>query len=223
MGASTNQTIQYTGNSFTITSPTGAEPGGGIPASFPSIYIGANGDTQRGVFSTTGDDNLPRQISAINTLNSTFRFNTANGDYNATYDIWLSTGAPTSAYSDAISGFVMIWLYKPGNRNPIGNAPIRTNVTIPGAPGTWNVYAGPRNSGTVTTRPVISYVATATITNFSNVNIKPFLTDAATVPGNGFTQVSTAWYVTDVFGGFEIWNGAGTMNLALQEFSATVQ
>ena len=52
--AGTNQTISYRDNSFTSRADTGAGPGGGVPASFPSIYIGANGDTQNGNFSTGG-------------------------------------------------------------------------------------------------------------------------------------------------------------------------
>ena len=42
----TDQTITYSGNTFTITSTTGNVTGQGVPASFPSIYIGNNGDTQ---------------------------------------------------------------------------------------------------------------------------------------------------------------------------------
>ena len=220
----TDQTLQYTDNSFKITSPTGASPDGMKPASFPSVYIGANGDTQMGTYSThlnngmanQAGDNLPKQISSIQSIKSTFRYNTAGGDYNATYDIWFASGAPTSAYDDGISGFVMIWLYKPGSRSPIGSV-MRSNVTIPGAPGTWNVWVGPRGTGTNPNRPVVSYVATSTLMALTNVDIKAFITDAA---ANG---ISNTWYLTDVFAGFEIWGGGGTANLSVQEFTAVVQ
>ncbi|MEO8213032.1 MAG: hypothetical protein ABI560_07560 [Myxococcales bacterium] len=211
-----DQTLMYTGNSFKITSPTGGSPGNGVPASYPSIFIGGNGDTQMGTYSTRSDDGLPKQISAIGSINSTFRYNTANGDYNAAYDIWLSATPPTSRYDDGIAGFVMIWLYKPGSRSPIGSV-MRSNVSIPGAPGTWDVWVGPRGSGANPNRPVVSYVAKSTITSFMNVNIKPFLSDAAM---NG---IPSNWYLTDVFGGFEIWSGSGTMGLEVQEFTAVVQ
>ena len=58
------------------------------------------------------------------TANTTATYNKMGGDYNATYDIWLARPpAPTSAYSDALDGFVMVWLYKPGSRSPIGPPP----------------------------------------------------------------------------------------------------
>jgi xyloglucan-specific endo-beta-1,4-glucanase len=215
-----DQTIQYTGNSFKITSPTGGSPGNGVPASFPSIYIGGNGDTQMGTYTTRSDDGLPKQVSAIGSLKSTFRYNTAGGDYNATYDIWLAAAPPTARYDDGLSGFVMIWLYKPGSRSPIGSV-MRSNVTIPGAPGTWDVWVGPRGTAPNPNRPVVSYVAKSTLMGFTNIDLKPFLTDAAapTTPGG----INTSWYLTDVFGGFEIWSGSGTQNLEVQEFTAVVQ
>jgi len=74
----------YHNNSFTISSATGAGPGGGVPASFPSIYIGANGDTQNGTFSTTSDDNLPKQVSAIQSAQTKFTYTKNGGNDNAT-------------------------------------------------------------------------------------------------------------------------------------------
>ncbi len=217
--AGSDQTIMYSGNSFTIMSTTGNVTGQGVPASFPSIYIGNNGDTQnkndppKGVYSTAGNDNLPRQISAITSLNSTFRYNRASGDYNACYDIWVASGAPTSAYDDAISGFVMVWLYRPSGRSPIGSM-VRT-VTIGTTP--YEVWVGPRNSGTNPNRPVVSYVVMGTAVTSKTFDIKPILADAAMhgIPSN--------WYVTDVFGGFEIWTGSAAAGLQLQEFTAVVQ
>src|ERR1041384_2196566 len=91
------------GASFKITTTTGGEPGGGKPASFPSIYIGANGDTQNGNFSTSSDDMLPKQVSTLQSVNSNFRYSKASGDYNATYDIWFSQNKPTQRYDDGIS------------------------------------------------------------------------------------------------------------------------
>lgn len=213
----TSQTLMYKNNSFTITGETGGSPGGGVPASFPSIYIGANGQTAMGTFSTTSDDGLPKQISAIGSVKSTFRYNRANGDYNATYDIWFSSAIPRSEYKDAISGFVMVWLYKPSNHQPIGSV-MRRGVTIPGAPGTYDVWVGPRGGSMANANaPVVSYVATSTIMGFTDVDLKPFMTDAA------MHGIQSSWYLTDVFGGFEIWSGSGTNGLAVQEFTAVVQ
>ncbi len=228
-----DQTINYVGNSFTVASWTGSAPGGGVPVSFPSLYIGANGQTPGllpGVQATTPDgDGLPKVISSIGTLMSTFNWTpptaTPTGDYNATYDIWLAAPPPPAiGYGDALSGFVMVWLYKPGNHQPIGSQ-VGT-ASIGGR--TWNVWAGPRGTGTNPNRPVISYVAQTPITGttFSNQDLKPFLTDAATnaiiptTPTNLHT--STAWLVTDVFAGFEIWTGGDGVGLKETAFTATV-
>ena len=40
--------VSVSGNSFTITGETGGSPGNGVPASFPSIYVGNNGNTAMG-------------------------------------------------------------------------------------------------------------------------------------------------------------------------------
>jgi hypothetical protein len=221
---STDQTINYSGNSFTIMSTTGNVTGAGVPASFPSIYIGANGQTPGqlpGVLATTPDnDGLPRAISAIGTLMTSFSFNRASGDYNATYDVWLAAPpAPAIGYNDALSGFVMVWLYQPPTRSPIGT--MVGTTTIGGR--TWNVWAGARGIGTNPNRPVVSYVSPSPVTTLT-FDMKPFLADAA-VNASIPTQfrVSTAWLVTDLFAGFEIWTGSSAAGLQATSFSATVQ
>jgi hypothetical protein len=209
----TNQTISYHNNSFTITSPTGAGSGGGVPASFPSIYIGANGDTQSGTFSTSSDDSLPKQVSTIQSIMTDFSYSSASGNYNATYDVWFSSSKPAGRYDDGISGFVMVWLYKPSQNQPIGSK-MRT-ATIGGK--TFDVWVGPRGgSKSNSNAPVVSYVAQSTTTSFS-FDLKAFITDAAT---NG---IQSSWYLTDVFAGFEIWDGSGTNNLSATKFHAVVK
>jgi hypothetical protein len=214
----TNQTITYSNNSFTIMSPTGGSPGNGVPASYPSIYIGANGDTQnkndppKGSYNTKPTDGLPKQISAIGTAMSTYAYNMASGDYNAAYDIWVSDQNLTSDYNDARSGFVMVWPYKPSGRNPIGT--MMTTKMIGST--MYQVWVGPRGSGSNPNRPVVSYVNTSTSMG-ATINLKLFLADASMygIPSN--------WYVTDIFFGFEIWNGSGTTGLAVTNFTVDVQ
>ena len=214
-----DQLLTYVNNSFTVTSSTGS--GSQAPASFPSIFIGANGDTQGGTFSTRENDGLPKQISAIGTAMSTFRHTGTSGAINATYDIWFSDVVPnaTAEYDDALDGFVMLWLYDPPNQQPIGSV-VRSNVMIGGR--AWNVWVGPRNAGgncqgttCSSSRPVVSYVATSTSTSFSG-DLKPFFTDAAQhgIPAN--------WYLTDVFAGFECWSGGDCVGKAVQEFTAVI-
>ena len=207
-----NQTIQYVDNSFTITAETGGSPGNGVPASFPSIYIGNNGDTAGGTFSTKGNDGLPKQISAIGSAMTTAAYNRASGDYNASYDIWVAASAPASMYEDAVSGFVMVWLYKPSGRSPIGS--MMTTKTVDGT--SYQVWVGPRGSGTNPNRPVVSYVVAST-TMSKTFNLKPILADAANY------GIPSSWYLTDVFFGFEIWSGSGTNGLSVSNFTCSVQ
>jgi hypothetical protein len=210
----TNQTISYKDNSFKITSPTGAGPGGGVPASFPSIYIGANGDTQNGNFSTSSDDNLPKQVSAIGSAQTKLTWTGGGGNYNATYDVWFSQNKPAGRYNDGISGFVMVWLYKPGQNQPIGS--VARTASIAGK--TWDVWVGKRGgSGSNSNAPVVSYVAQGGSVSTLSFDLKAFITDAAS------SGISSSWYLTDVFAGFEIWDGNGTTNLGVTEFTANVQ
>ncbi len=41
---------------------------------------------------------------------------TSGGNYNAAYDVWFAKTQPTpGSYNDAVSGFIMVWLYKPAS------------------------------------------------------------------------------------------------------------
>jgi hypothetical protein len=222
--------LSFEGNSFTVTQQSNGGFGN-IPISFPSIFVGRNGDQGvNGSLTTTEDDGLPVAISGISSILTTLNHNGGSGpggEYNVTYDIWFANEAPPGEYDDASAAFLMVWLYKPAGKNPIGLTPFVTNVAIPGAPGTWDIWVGPRgengaednlNNGA----PVISYVARATIPNFS-ANLKAFMDDAVARSGpglNGFT-FSNNLVLTDVFGGAEIWSGA--QDLSIDEFTVNVQ
>jgi len=225
---STIQVLKYTANSFTVQSTQAAASGQGVPGSFPSIYVGASGDSGGGTFNTWSDTGLPKQISAIASANSTFKWGGAtSGDFNAAYDIWFSKNSPTAnSYEDGISGLLMVWLYKPGGRQPIGS--VKRQATIGG--NQFDVWVGPRNiqsKGTdAASRPVVSYVAKSTITSFS-ADLKSFFDDAvrngaADMAAGGTSQAfANSWYLTDVFGGFEIWGG-GT-GLSVTEFTVAIK
>ncbi|HWP07568.1 MAG TPA: hypothetical protein VNN72_17580 [Polyangiaceae bacterium] len=207
----TDQKISYVDNSFTITSPTGSGNSSGAPASFPSIFIGANGDTQNGTFSTTSDDHLPKKVSDITSVTTSFRHNVSGGGMNATYDVWFANSPPSARYDDGINGFVMIWLYDPPNAQPIGSS--SRTATIAGK--AFNVWSGTRGGGgSNSNAPVVSYVAQAATTSMTNFNLKDFITDA----GNGISGM----YLTDVFAGFEIWTGSDSNGKSVQEFTAVV-
>jgi hypothetical protein len=231
------QVINYTGPSFTVASSSGS--GSSAPASFPSVYVGANGNVANGTYNTWADTGLPKQISAINSAMTTFGWSggKSGGQFNATYDVWFSKTSPTAgSYNDGISGFIMVWLYKPSNFHPIGNSSIR-QATIGGH--TWDVWAGPRGSGQGNTggtndgagRPVISYVINGASLSTLTFDLKAFMTDAVTNGASdmskgqsGITQAfASSWYLTDVFTGFEIWTGGDATNLKNTGFSIAVK
>src|ERR1039457_2883232 len=96
--------------SFTINVSSGSGGGANV-VSFPSIYIGGNGQIgASGAYNTWTDSGLPKQISAIKSAKSTFQWSGGNGgNYNAAYDIWFSSKVPTAgSYNDGISGLLMI-------------------------------------------------------------------------------------------------------------------
>ena len=212
------QTIHYKDNTFQITSTTGN--GSSAPASFPSIYIGENGAIASGLYQTNPGDGLPKQVSAIQSVQTSFAWSGGTGgkDFNATYDVWFSSKIPTAGtYNDAISGFVMVWLYKPGNHQPIGS--VVRQATIAGH--SWDVWVGPRGTAATGTdganRPVVSYVSKDGSLGSLSFDLNLFIKDAA---ANG---IQSGWYLTDVFAGFEIWTGSDSANLQCTGFTCAVK
>lgn len=208
--------LSFLNNSFNVTQCTGT--GASAPAAFPSIYIGNNGNTANGVLSTKTTDNMPIQISQIANIETTFRYSgSSGGSYNACYDIWFANSPPTEEYKDGINGFVMVWLRDPSDKQAIGTQAGTANI----AGQTWNVWVGPRGDGPAGTNnaPVVSFVNPtqnddSRAQSFVNKNLLEFLT-AASSHGIGSNM-----YLTDVFGGFEIWSGGS--GLKVDEFKAIV-
>ena len=210
----TDLILNYFNNGFTVASGSGSSPGSGIPASFPSIYIGANGNTANGVYSTSGTDNLPRQISAIGTAQSSFAWSGSTGSFNACYDIWFANSPPTAEYNDGIDGFVMIWVRDPPDQQPIGS--VQGSANIAGV--NWDIWVGPRGDGPegYNDAPVVSFVAPNAIAS-GTYDLKEFFTAAAS------HGISSSMYLTDVFFGFEIWQGGGGGNLRVESFTAVIE
>ena len=107
----------------------------------------------------------------------------------------------------------MVWLYRPSGRSPIG-AMVRT-ASIGG--NNYDVWVGPRGTGTNPNRPVVSYVANPGGVLSRTFDMKLILADAAM---NG---IPSNWLVTDVFAGFEIWTGSSAAGLSATAFTAVVQ
>ena len=84
-------------------------------------------------------------------------------------------------------------------------------VTIPDVSGTWDIWIGLNGS-----RPCISYVRTETTTSLS-FDLNEFIKDAV---ANRPNTILSSWYLTNVFTGFEIWQGG--LNLETTSFCAIV-
>jgi hypothetical protein len=88
----------------------------------------------------------------------------------------------------------------------------------------WDVYKGERGigpGGVVNHASVISYVNPANDNSraqtFKDVDILPFIKTATQKYG-----LSSTAYLTDVFAGFEIWDGGASSNLSVDEFKCVV-
>ena len=199
---------------FKVTTQMASVPTTGGPTGFPSMFIGANSNHE------TGDSSLPKAVSGLTTVPTTWIWNdngtladaTANS-YNATYDVWFSTSAAGEPSASGPSGgFLMVWLHKPADAQPIGSvSAANRGVTIPGVAGTWDVWIGPNGS-----RPCISYVAKQTTPSLS-FDLNAFIKDAV---NNRPNTIQSTWYLTNVFTGFEIWRGG--VNLESTGFCVVV-
>jgi hypothetical protein len=163
------------------------------------MFIGANSDH------VTMGSNLPKQVSALTSVPTTWVWNdnglmadTATNVWNSAYDVWFSTnpaGEP-SAFGPS-GGYLMVWLYDPPTAQPIGRV-MYPGVTIEGVDGTWDVWVGTNGS-----RPCISYVRTEPSLVLST-DLNFFVQDAVM---NRPSTISSDWYLSNVFIGFEIWSG----------------
>jgi len=205
-GAKMGQTITYgKGTTMKVTQQTGVGQNN-APASFPSIFIGQNsghssGDTPKAVSSIKAGD-LPTSW--------TWADNGATGSYNAAYDVWFSTsssGEPTEG--NPSGGFLMVWYHKPSDNQPIGT--MKGTANIAGV--NWNIWEGNNSSNN---KPCITYQAVTSINTLS-FKLGDFIRDA--VDKQKFLQDS--WYLTNVFAGFEIWNGG--QGLETKDFTATMK
>jgi hypothetical protein len=212
------QVLQFTGNSFQLTQQS-AGGVGDVPLGFPSIFVGRNGFRGTNDSLTTSlDDNLPRQISQINSIQTRFSHN-ASGDANATYDVWFSAQPPQGEYGTATGAFLMVWTYKPGNRNAIGGfgGGQAQQATVDGRQ--WNLFVGGRAEAGdpgAGNAQVISYVVPGDAIPDYSFDLNLFIDDA--VQRN---LLDPNLFLTDVFAGFEIWSGGS--GLRINEFTVDVQ
>jgi len=193
-----SQTVTYNGTSFQITQQTGDNSGSKTPVSYPSVFIGNNNNR------ATTDSNLPKQISAITSVDTTWTWASggAIGIYNAAYNVWFTSNA--SGNISAPDKFLMVCFDHASGKQPRGSVIATGSLTE--VPGTWTVWSD---------GICISYVATSTIHSMS-FDLKAFIRDAVE---RGV--LTNSMYLHDVFAGFEIWSGG--VGLTSSGFSAVVR
>lgn len=197
---SIQQCLNVTNDGFQVTSGNHNLSTGGPPAAYPSIYAGCHyGNCSTG-------SGLPLQVSAFGNPQSSVNFNTASGQWDASYDIWFDTQPNPSGQNDGEE--LMIWANHAGAPEPAGSQIGTANIE--GA--TWQVWESRMNNGGIGWNDV-SYVRESP-TNAITVNLKDFTGDSL---ARGY--LSSAWYLTSVQFGFEPWQGGP--GLGVNSFSFT--
>ncbi|HXT97618.1 MAG TPA: hypothetical protein VN853_15055 [Polyangia bacterium] len=178
---------------------------GGTPGSYPSIVYGWHYHNVYGPYTS------PKQISAINSVPSSWQFTvpTGNVKYDVSYDIWINQSGGNPTQPDGNTLELMVWLDETSNVVPAGSKV--TTATIAGT--TWNVY-----TGMVSTWHYIAYQRSASTAPFNNVDLKAFMTDAATRN----VGATTSWYLLSVEAGFEIWQGSSSTPFVTNAYEVSV-
>lgn len=194
------QTISYNGTSFTVESMAGEQGDNYEPATYPTIFCGAYSSQ------VSQECGLPAAFGDLASLRTGWRWkaNGNDGEYNAAYDIWLSS----SNNREDFTGFMMVWLREPAGQQPAGQWEAR-DIEVENVPGKWHIW-----EGTVFgTRPIVNWVrAEGNDTEELEFDILDFVRDAEK---RGMTLPGT--HVLSVAVGFEIWNGPVT-NLQSLDF-----
>jgi hypothetical protein len=204
--------INYDGPSFTITNFTGSAATSGAPMGYPSLFIGsAGGDGQ-----ATNGSNLAKQVMTLTDIPTAWRWSGTGTEFNVAYDVWFS---PTAGDGGATSrSFLMVWFHKTGNVFAEGEGEQHSGgqATINGK--TFSTYVSQQFEG----RPIISYVASTTISEWS-FDLNDFITDAKTRTSTAQATpvITDALYLTNVFAGFEVWSGIS--NLKTDKFCIQVK
>jgi hypothetical protein len=204
----------YDGLSLTVRNPQDASvpSTNGSPMGFPSIFIGSYGGH------TTAGSNLPKQVSALTSVPTNYQTNNSaigTRNHNATYDVWFTaanTPLGASAASPGAGGaYLMVWMFKPTDRQPRGSDSGHLAHSVPGVSGTWNVWV----DNSTGQPPCVSYVSTTPIDGLA-FDLNDFIQDAV----KNQLVVTSGMYLSVVFGGFEIWGAAD--GIQLKQFCATV-
>jgi hypothetical protein len=202
-GNGNNQSLTLSGVAFTVSSQGNSAGTGGPPTSYPSVFIGSN------FGHSTSGSGLPRQVSALSSVQTGWRWSGGNGTYNAAYDVWFSSGAGGDSGTPS-GGYLMVWFARAGVQ-PLGS-PSGT-VSIGGR--SWQVWTCP--GGCQNGVPVISYIPPSGSISEWSFDLNDFIQNAV----EQFGIIQSSWYLSNVFAGFELWSGGQGMRS--ENFCAVVR
>lgn len=202
-----SQTVSWHGTSFSVDMMQGDQGPNYEPSTYPTMFCG--------LYSTESSIGcgLPKAISSIRSLYTGWRWN-ANGNsgqYNAAWDIWLSTSDQISGHSS----FLMVWLRDPPGQQPAGSVKA-DNVQVPNVPGTWRLWYG-----SVGGKPYVAYArAEGQDQSELEFDVMNFWRDATSRSSAGISLPGS--YILSVAVGFEIWKGPVT-SLETEDFYIDVK
>jgi len=201
------QRLTVKGVSFEVTTQGNSQGTNGAPSSYPSVFIGKNFGR------VTNGSNLPKRVGDLAKVATAWRWKAgANGQWNVSYDVWFSNNASGDANSPT-GGYLMVWLHKPSAAQPLGS--VSGTETIAGK--SWQVWTCPGSCQNGV--PVISYIPSGGQSVMElQFDLNDFIKNAKIKYPN---QMKDAWFLSNVFAGFEIWNGG--QGLATEDFCAIVE
>lgn len=195
-GAATKQCITAAGASFTVTTSEHKATPKGAAVAYPSLIKGCHRTD------CSANSNLPKQVSTLSSLPSSWSFEAAAGVWSANYDLWFDRAAKANGPS---VGELTIWIETSGPANPRGTK--GETVDIAGAK--WEIWLDSAGSKHATYRRVEG-------THSVGFDLKLFIADAKT---RGYLK--DEWYLTRVQAGFSLWEGGA--GLKVNSFSVNVE
>jgi hypothetical protein len=188
-----DETLSFDETAFTVTNVITDHPDG---AAFPAVYIGSL------YYMDSDDGNLPKQVSAIRSLDLTFSNNAdqVSGAFNAITSAWFNLTAERQG-DVATGGFLEVWFYPRSDQPPIGTM-IQQAATVAGVAGQWDVWFG-SDAGLFS----MTYRRTEPITSFDG-DLNPFFVDASQRPSG----LPSTWYLAALSTGFAIASGGNGLH-----------
>lgn len=197
--------ITYNGASFSVTNFSGNRPTTDAPVGYPSFIFGSNGGDGFG----TAGSNLPKSVGQLNKIPTGIRWSGGgSGEYNVAYDVWFSPGGADGGPGSR--SFLMVWLDRSPNVYAEGQGQGESGGTLAIGGRTFAIYVSRQFEG----RPIISYVATSRLNEFS-FDLNDFIKDAKTRTSTTEKTpvINDSMSLTNVFVGFEVWSGASNLKI----------